>query len=232
MKKKDNIGPFIGEDVKLEGKLKFTEAIRINGCFEGDILDGSKLFIGKNAVIKGNIHVSSLVLEGEFHGNIIADDRVEVCPTGKVFGNIQGPTALIDEKAVLVGNCRVFQPNEPSEINGESRVEEVQILHKGINEFDIESANLESSTSGIDETPARLHEDKNNVEQFLRDHCETSPEGKVQAQNFFRAYQKWCESNGSTPLSNIKFGKAMTERFEKIEISGKRFYKGVSPSVH
>ncbi|MCP4683607.1 MAG: hypothetical protein GY864_14850 [Desulfobacterales bacterium] len=232
MKKKDNMGPFIGEGVKLEGKLKFTEPILINGCFEGDILDGSMLFVGKNAVIKGDIHVSSLVIEGEIHGNIMADNKVEVCPSGKVFGNIQAPTAVIDEKAVLVGNCRVFQPNELSEIKRGDRIEEAQTADKGSDKLDMESTGLESSPPGIDKTPAHSHGDKDKVEQFLKDCCETSPENEVQAQTFFQAYRKWSESNGNSPLSVIQFGKAMTERFEKIEISGKRFYKGVVPSIH
>ncbi len=159
MKKRYKKAPFIGEGVKFEGKLKFTETLRINGHFEGDILEGSKLFIGKNAVIKGNIHVSSLVLEGEIHGNILADDRVVVSSSGKVFGSIQAPAATIDEKSVLVGNCRVNKSNGSTKINDGCRAGDVQTTDKGSNEADMKSAELELSPSDIDETPAHPHKD-------------------------------------------------------------------------
>jgi cytoskeletal protein CcmA (bactofilin family) len=46
-------------------------------------------------------------VSGEIRGNIVASDRIEIHAPGKVFGNIQAPTVIIDEGVVFEGNCRM-----------------------------------------------------------------------------------------------------------------------------
>jgi len=112
MKKKDVMNAFLGEDTDFDGKLTFRGTIRIDGRFKGDITDGGTLIVGEAGVIEANIHVSSIVLSGEVHGNIQADERVEIHAPGKIYGDIQSPTVVIHEGVVFDGNCRTNQTND------------------------------------------------------------------------------------------------------------------------
>jgi len=47
----------------------------------------------------------------------MAEKRIDVLETGKVIGNIQAPTIVIDEGAIFEGNCRMFQPEKINERN-------------------------------------------------------------------------------------------------------------------
>ncbi len=105
MKRKDQINAFLGKDTEFEGKLSFNGAVRIDGRLKGEIFTEGTLIVGESAVIASNIHVSHIIVSGEIRGNIVASDRIEIHAPGKVFGNIQAPTVIIDEGVVFEGNC-------------------------------------------------------------------------------------------------------------------------------
>ncbi len=107
MKKRDEINAFLGKDTEFEGKLSFKGAVRIDGHFTGEIFTEGTLIVGELAVIESNIHVSHIIISGEIRGNIIADNRIEIHAPGKVFGNIQAPTVVIEEGVIFEGNCRM-----------------------------------------------------------------------------------------------------------------------------
>ena len=107
MKNKDEINAFLGSETEFEGKLSFKGAVRLDGHFTGEIFTEGTLIIGESAVIKSDIHVSHIVVSGEVRGNIFADNRIEIHAPGKVFGNIQSPTVIIEEGVIFEGNCRM-----------------------------------------------------------------------------------------------------------------------------
>ncbi len=115
MKKTETTTTFLGKDTEFEGKLTFHGTIRIDGHFKGEISADGSLIVGEGAMIEANMHISYILINGEIHGNIIVDDRIEIHPPGKVFGDIQAPTLLIDEGGIFEGNCWMHQAKEPDE---------------------------------------------------------------------------------------------------------------------
>ena len=85
MKEKDQAVTFLGKDTEFEGTLTFQGAIRIDGHFKGEITADGSLVVGEDAMIEANIHVSYNVVRGEVHGNIIADQRVDIRAPAKVI---------------------------------------------------------------------------------------------------------------------------------------------------
>lgn len=63
-------------------------------------------------MIEAKIHASALEISGEIHGNLIADQRIEIHAPGKVLGNIQVPIVIIDEGAIFEGNCQMLPEGE------------------------------------------------------------------------------------------------------------------------
>jgi cytoskeletal protein CcmA (bactofilin family) len=112
VKKRNEINAFLGRDTEFEGKLSFSGAVRLDGRFTGEIFTEGTLIVGESAVIESDIHASHIIISGEIRGNIAADDRIEIHAPGKVFGNIQAPTVVIDEGVVFEGNCRMQRIHE------------------------------------------------------------------------------------------------------------------------
>ena len=115
MEKKENVDAFLGVGTEFTGSLKFHGAVQIDGCYEGDINAIGSLSVGKGGVAKSDARVTSMSISGEFHGNIAADEKIEIMATGKVYGNIHAPTIIIHEGSVLEGNCETSMPQEPDE---------------------------------------------------------------------------------------------------------------------
>jgi cytoskeletal protein CcmA (bactofilin family) len=115
MKKRNGIDAFLGKDTAFEGRLSFGGVVRIDGHFSGEIVTGGTLIVGESAVIESNIRVSHIIISGEIHGNILADERIEIYAPGKVFGNLQSPTVIINEGVIFDGNCRMIPSGQEAD---------------------------------------------------------------------------------------------------------------------
>ncbi|MCP4667659.1 MAG: hypothetical protein GY849_14990 [Deltaproteobacteria bacterium] len=226
MEKKATMSAFLAEGTNFEGRVKFSGILRIDGRIKGDILDGSTLFVGDKAVIEGNIiHTTHVVLTGEIRGNIVAE-QVEVRPPGKVFGNIEARTALIDEGAVFVGKCRIFRPKETPRESGKAWKRVPGALFRKKGKKDAQSGKRTPSPVWTGESIKQVDK-QDTLGPFFQDCCDISSGDQVQAQPLYLVYREWCVSNGKQPLTSVLFGKMMTEKFEKVDLAGKRFYKGI-----
>jgi cytoskeletal protein CcmA (bactofilin family) len=112
MQKTETVTTFLGKDTEFEGKLTLHGTIRIDGHFKGEISADGSLIVGKEAMIEATMHISYISISGEIHGNIIADDRIEIHSAGKVFGDIQAPTVVINEGGIFEGNCQMQRAKE------------------------------------------------------------------------------------------------------------------------
>ena len=100
---------FLGKDTRFEGKLRFQGTMRIDGHFKGEASAQGNLIVGEDALIEGDLKVSYASISGEVHGNIIADQRVDLRAPSKVFGNIQSPTVVMEEGVIFEGTTKMYQ---------------------------------------------------------------------------------------------------------------------------
>lgn len=135
MKAIENITTYIGKDTEFEGKLRFCGTIRIDGQFRGEIIGEGTLIVGEGATIEADIHVSQIFNSGRIQGDVTADNKIEIRAPGKILGNIQAPSIVINEGATIEGNCRM---------HGISKKEERKLAVVGSDELE---AAVSSSSS-------------------------------------------------------------------------------------
>lgn len=104
---KEEINAFLGKDTEFEGKFSFTGAVRIDGKFNGEIESSGTLIVGETATIQSQIHVADMIISGEVHGDVVAENKLEISVPGKLFGNIQTPKLVIEEGVIFEGKCRM-----------------------------------------------------------------------------------------------------------------------------
>lgn len=97
----------IGARSYFEGRFMVKGTLRIDGKFEGQMLDVDQIFIGPNGKVKTNIYASNVVIEGMVIGNITAKNRVFLLPTAKIYGDIRTPELIIQNGVILEGNCHI-----------------------------------------------------------------------------------------------------------------------------
>jgi len=101
---------FLDEGTDFSGDMKFSGTMRIDGKYEGKIKSDSTLIIGESADIKvDTIEIGSISINGRIEGNIVAKEKVEIHSRGRVYGSIKTPSLIIDDGAILQGQCDMDQ---------------------------------------------------------------------------------------------------------------------------
>lgn len=105
----------IGQSVQIKGELNGNEDLLIEGKVDGKInLKDHNLTIGTNGRITAEIHAKTMMVLGEVVGNITADDKVEVAPTGSIKGDITAPHVVLADGARFKGNIDMERKNAPA----------------------------------------------------------------------------------------------------------------------
>ena len=100
---KSDIKAFLGPGSQFEGKLVFNEIVRLDGAFRGEVTSHDTLIVGESADIQADIQVGTLILSGNFKGNVKAKTRVELRSPAKVDGTIETPAISVEEGVLLNG---------------------------------------------------------------------------------------------------------------------------------
>lgn len=114
-------GTVVGANVKLVGTLQDASDIIIHGRIEGEVISSTSVNVAETAYIKGPISAEVIAIAGKVRGSITATGRLEILPTGKVFGSITSKDLSIKSGAIFIGKCTM--PEGEQEIE-EEKVEE------------------------------------------------------------------------------------------------------------
>jgi cytoskeletal protein CcmA (bactofilin family) len=110
------LSAFVGSGSDIIGQVSFESLLRVDGHFSGRIssVDGT-LIVAAGARVDAKIAVAVAEIHGIVTGDIVATNRIEFGPASKLIGNIQAPTLVVQQGAVLEGNCRMKPPEAVSE---------------------------------------------------------------------------------------------------------------------
>jgi cytoskeletal protein CcmA (bactofilin family) len=103
----EEISAFLGKETLFEGKMTFEGVFRLDGKFEGEIFDSGTLIVGETAIVKGKIGINTIIINGLVEGDVYAKVRVEIHPTGKVYGKLFTPILTINEGGIFEGHCKM-----------------------------------------------------------------------------------------------------------------------------
>src|SRR5437867_5725305 len=89
----ENDGPeppntIIGTGSSLRGTLMVSGTLRIDGEFEGDILNCDRLEIGEHGLMRSDIEVKEAMIRGRVIGNVRALGALEMKNGARVEGDV------------------------------------------------------------------------------------------------------------------------------------------------
>jgi cytoskeletal protein CcmA (bactofilin family) len=97
----------LGRGVRFEGKLTFAGTVRIDASFIGTIVTDDVLVVGEAARIDANITCGTIIVHGEVNGNVQAKNGVEIRSSGKVRGDLETASLVIEKGAFFQGASRM-----------------------------------------------------------------------------------------------------------------------------
>jgi len=95
----------LGNGTYWEGTLKTEGSVKIDGRFKGQVVAGDTIVIGESAVVEASLEGINILIAGTVHGDVKAEGKLEITPKGKLFGNFTAVKLLVDEGAIIRGEC-------------------------------------------------------------------------------------------------------------------------------
>ena len=109
-KKQPPIKSLIAQGTCIEGNLKFTDGLRIDGEVKGDICanEGSSsiLVISESASVTGRIHADHVIINGRVTGPVHASELLELQPKANIAGDVSYKALEMHQGAVIFGQLR------------------------------------------------------------------------------------------------------------------------------
>lgn len=103
----EEVSAFLGKETFFEGKMTFEGMFRLEGKFEGEIFESGTLIVGQSAIVRGKVGLNTIIINGLVEGDIYAKTRVEIHPTGKLYGTLFTPILIINEGGIFEGHCKM-----------------------------------------------------------------------------------------------------------------------------
>ncbi|HAF17108.1 MAG: polymer-forming cytoskeletal protein [Syntrophomonadaceae bacterium] len=106
----------LGTGACWEGTLKTEGSLKIDGRFKGQVVAAGSIVIGENAHVEASLEGSNILIAGTVHGEVKAEGKLEITPKGKLYGNFTAVKLLVDEGAIIRGECLM----DSNSVNGEA----------------------------------------------------------------------------------------------------------------
>lgn len=106
----------LGTGTKFSGTLRFKKSVTISGEYEGKILADGFLYVRDGAHVKADVSALRIIIGGTVHGNIEAQDEVELLPGCVVYGNIRAGRIRIADGVVFEGRCEMLRNSESLDV--------------------------------------------------------------------------------------------------------------------
>jgi cytoskeletal protein CcmA (bactofilin family) len=103
----EDIKTIIAEDIEIVGSIKSASNIQLAGKLNGDLTCTGNAVIGETASVKGNITANSTTVKGQINGNVTVKDRIELCSTARLNGDIRSKRLSVEDGATFVGKSEV-----------------------------------------------------------------------------------------------------------------------------
>lgn len=105
------IKSLIAQGTRIEGNVKFTEGLRVDGEVFGDIQAsaeeaGSLLVISEASVVQGAVQADHVIINGTVRGPVHARELLELQPKAKIEGDVSYVALEMHQGATISGQLR------------------------------------------------------------------------------------------------------------------------------
>jgi cytoskeletal protein CcmA (bactofilin family) len=115
-KKQPPIRSLIAPGSDIQGNMKFTDGLRIDGSVHGDIRANedhpSLLVVSESALVQGEIHADHVIINGRVNGPVYASELLELQPKANIEGDVHYKALEMHQGAVISGQLKPMIPGE------------------------------------------------------------------------------------------------------------------------
>ena len=105
LKARGELNGFLDAGSHIRGELHFDDTFRIDGRLTGKAVSRGNLVVGEDGVVDAEIEVGSIFVSGTVKGTVKAAERIEIAVGGQVFADLETPTLVVEDGAIIEGPC-------------------------------------------------------------------------------------------------------------------------------
>ena len=102
----------IAKGTVIDGTLNAGSHIRINGIVLGQLQVAGRAVISESGAVKGTILAEEAMVSGAVEGDIVVKHKVMLSGTARITGTIKTARLVVEEGALLNGECQMGKPGE------------------------------------------------------------------------------------------------------------------------
>ena len=102
----------LGPNTDVQGDIRSSGGVRIDGDLSGAIDIAGNLVIGEKATVVANISARNVQIQGTVQGNVSAN-RLEILDTGKLWGDITVESFVLDDGGFFQGQSKMRGQVDP-----------------------------------------------------------------------------------------------------------------------
>ena len=115
-KKQPPIRTLVGEGTQIQGELRFSEGLSIDGEVVGDVIAvgeaPSILVISEKARVMGRVRGGHVIINGQVDGPIQSDELLELQPQARIVGDVRYEVLEMHQGATIDGELRPLKAEE------------------------------------------------------------------------------------------------------------------------
>jgi cytoskeletal protein CcmA (bactofilin family) len=100
----------IASPSRFKGVLEGDGDVRIEGRIEGEVKGSGHIQVAQSGHVSAKLHSRTVTVAGTVHGDVSADEKIELMPSAELRGNITAPKVVIQEGATFEGQVFMQSP--------------------------------------------------------------------------------------------------------------------------
>jgi cytoskeletal protein CcmA (bactofilin family) len=97
----------IAQGMTVVGDLVCEGDLRVEGRIVGNLVCKSKLVVGGEGQVDGNVDANNATIEGTINGTVVVRSLLQLQETGKILGDIVAEKMVVQAGAIFTGTCKM-----------------------------------------------------------------------------------------------------------------------------
>ena len=111
----------IGTGSSIRGTVMVSGTLKIDGEFEGDILNCERIEVGEHGLMRADVEVKDAMIRGRVIGSIRALGVIEMKSGSKVEGDVAALSVIMEPGVHFSGRCTMLETgSEAVEMHSET----------------------------------------------------------------------------------------------------------------
>jgi len=106
--------------VEMSGRLVTERSLRVDGEFRGQIESAAMVIVCETGAVEAPIRARTVEIRGAVVGDVVASREVVIHATGRLHGDVEAPSFVIERGAFFNGRTRMYRPERLAQSQAEA----------------------------------------------------------------------------------------------------------------